>query len=252
MVDAPLGGQWRYSFPDLQELLAKGGFRAESVDVFGYTGYAGSEPIIQRRIDFAQRLGATVLVLGCNHKALHHKAKKVGQDESREQKEARAFMYAMLRRLAAYGAERNVAIAVEIHGGITACAAEALRTLDEVGHKNLGINFDTGNILYYNEDLDTAGGARELEALAKHVRHVHLKDIVRNKQKGSPVLTRLGRGEVDFRKVFDILHAAGFYGPFSFEVETFHGATKSDDIRDYHNDLAASIDYVRSLGEFDL
>lgn len=249
MVDAPLGGQWQYSFPDLEALLARGGFRVEGVDVFGHTGYPGSEKFIRRRVDFAQRLGASTLVLGCNHKAVGHAA-GVGHAATQAETDARAFMYKMLRELAEYAAPRKVRIALEIHGGIMANSAEALRTMREVGHPNLGINFDTGNILYYNPAFSAQDAARELKAMAKHVFHVHLKDIIRGRTRAENTLPRLGTGEVDFRRVFDILHDAGFFGPFSFEVETFHGVTKSDDIRDYQKDLLASIEYVRSLGEF--
>jgi len=247
MVDAPLGGQWQYSFPDLQSLLQKGGFQVDSVDVFGYTGYPGAERIIKRRVDFAQRLGAKILVLGCNHRALHHAAPG---GETAEQQEARRSIYAILRDVADYAAKFGVKIALEIHGGVTANASECLRTLAEVGRDNLGINFDVANILIYNRELDAAGGARELERLASHVFHVHLKDVVREPGKPKFRMPRLGQGEVDFRRVFDILHRAGFYGPFSFEVETFHGATNSNDIGDYHKDLVASIDHIKSLGEF--
>ncbi|MFZ2640745.1 MAG: sugar phosphate isomerase/epimerase family protein [Verrucomicrobiia bacterium] len=249
MVDAPLGGDWRYSFPDLQSLIARDGFSVESVDLFGYTGYPGAENIIKRRIDFAQRLGARTLVMGCHHKALSHAAGASTASATKVENDARDFIYSMLRDVAAYGAQRNVRIALEIHGGIMANAAEALRTMKEVGHSNLGINFDTANILFYNEAFNADDAARELRALARHVFHVHLKDIIRGKTKATHTLPRLGRGEVDFKRVFTILHEAGFFGPFSFEVETFHGVTKSDDIGDYLNDLLASIDYVRSLGE---
>ena len=85
-----------------------------------------------------------------------------------------------------------------------------------------------------------------------YISHVHLKDVIRGKTRDQHVLPRLGQGEVDFRRMLDILHAVDFYGPFSFEVETFHGATHSDDIRDYHADLLASIEYIKGLGEFDL
>lgn len=247
MIDAPLDGAWKYSIPDLQALLARDGFRAESVDVFGYTGYPGADAMIKRRVDFAARLGARTLVLGCHHKALGHGAKA-----SQAQKdEARAGIYRMLRDVGDHAAGKGVRIALEIHGGVVANAAEALRTLKEVGRDNVGINFDTANIYYYNEQLDRAGAARELKALARHVFHVHLKDIVRGKAGEKHVLPPLGRGEVDFRSVFDILHSVGFYGPFSFEVETFHGATRSDDIREYHRDVLASIEHIRSLGEFE-
>ncbi len=250
MIEAPLGGNWQYSFPDFKALLAKDGFAAESIAVFGYTGYPGAEAWIKRRIDFAARLGARTLVLGCYHRALGHSPEPPTPQQLREQVEARSFIYAMLRDLADYAAPRNVRIALEIHGGVMANAAEALRTMKEVGRENVGVNFDTANIYFYNAGLDAAGAARELAALAKPVFHVHLKDIIRGKTQSGHVLCRLGQGEVDFRKVFEILHEVGFYGPFSFEVETFHGATKSEDIRDYHTDLLTSIEYLRSIGEF--
>lgn len=252
MIEAPLGGAWQYSFPDFKALLAKDGFQVDSVDVFGFTGHRESEGIIKRRIDFAQRFGAKIIVLGAHHRSLRHAPGTKTTAESAEEKAARAEVYSLLREVADYAKPKGVKIALEIHGGVTANAAESLRTLREVDRENLGINFDVANILIYNREMDPAGGARELELLAKHVFHVHLKDVVRKPGEAKFVMPRLGRGEVDFRKVFDILHSAGFFGPFSFEVETFHGATVSDNIRDYHQDLLASIEYVRSLGEFDL
>ena len=250
MIDAPLDGQWRYSLADLRALLARDGFQVDSVDVFGFIGHPGTDELVKRRIDFAQALGAETIVLGCHHLGLTKAEQQPGGAESREAKEARAAIYALLRDVGDYAADRGVKIAIEIHGGITANATAALRTMAEVDRENVGINFDTANILYYNIEFSPADGARELEALAKHVFHVHLKDIVRGKTRKDHVLPRLGQGEVDLPKVFQILHAAGFYGPFSFEVETFHGATVSDDISLYHDDVVASIEHVRSLGEF--
>lgn len=247
MVDAPLGGRWQCSFPDLKALLTDGGFEADSIAVFGHTGYAGSEKIINRRVDFAHRLGAKFVVLGIHHHALHH-VEPGG--ETAEQKAARQGIYQILRDLADHAAPLGVKIALEIHGGVTANAAESLRTLQTVGRPNLGINFDVANILIYNRQLDPAGGAAELERLAPHVFHVHLKDVIRERNSAKFRMPRLGQGEVDFRRAFDILHRAGFYGPFSFEVETFHGATESNDIGDYHQDLLASIEYIKSLGEW--
>lgn len=91
-------------------------------------GYPGSETIIKRRIDFARRLGAETIVLGCHHKALADVAGMSWDEESPARKEARSFIYSMLREVADYAAERDVRIALEIHGGITANVAEALRT----------------------------------------------------------------------------------------------------------------------------
>lgn len=252
MVDAPLDGKWQYSLPDFKELLAKYDFKVDSLDVFGYVGYPGGGDFVKRRINFAQALGAEIIVLGCTHEAWVRPGGALDAPGSQSEKEARTFLYSTLRELGDYAADREIKIALEIHGGIMANAAECQRTMSEVDHENVGINFDTGNILFYNEALSAADATKELEALAKHVFHIHLKDIVRGETKGEHVLPPLGKGEVDFRKVFDILHAADFYGPFSFEVETFHGVTMSDDISDYHEGLVSSIDYIRSLGEFTL
>lgn len=250
MVDAPLGGEWRYSLPDLKELLAAGGFEVDSLDVFGYTGYPGSADFIERRVDFAQALGCGTIVLGCHNKALGVQSGTVRSEDPQAQEEVRSFMYSLLRDLGDYAAGRNVKLALEIHAGVMENEAEALRTMAEVDRENVGVNFDTANILYYNESIDREGALAALESLAGYVSHVHLKDIVRGPTRAEHVLCRLGEGEVDFRSAFDILHAADFYGPFSFEIETFHGATETDDIGDYQADVVASIEYIRSLGEF--
>jgi len=246
MVDAPLGGRWQYSLPDLKALLAETGFEVDSLDVFGALGYPGGAGIIKRRIDFAQALGAEIIVMGPHNLALSHRS----QASAAEQEAARSFVYAMLRDVADYAADRNVRIALEIHHGIAENAASALQTLEAVGRDNVGINFDTANIYFYNMELDREGAATQLEALADRVFHVHLKDIVRGKTREENVLPPLGTGEVDFRAVFDILHAHDFHGPFSLEVETFHGVHQDDGIEAYQEDVLKSIEYLKSLGEF--
>ena len=95
-----------------------------------------------------------------------------------------------------------------------------------------------------------AGGAEALRILADRVFHVHLKDIIRGASREENVLPRLGLGMVDFPRVFSILEEAAFDGVYSFEVETFHGATEATSIEPYQADLMASIEYVRSIGQF--
>jgi len=236
MLDEPVGGKtgWQYSIPDFKTLLAEDGFKAESVDVFGrWKGEKGKQ-MIRNRIDFAAEVGAETVVLG------------VGQETEEDR---RQFFYTLIREMGDYAAPKGLRIALEVHGGIMANSAEMLRTMEEVGRDNIGINFDTANILHYNREGD---GTAELEAVAEHVIHVHIKDIIRDNATGKFSNPVVGTGEVDFRKVFDILHAVDFYGPFGFEIETFHGGIDSDDIGDYHEDLLTSIEHIRSLDEFGL
>ena len=47
-------------------------------------------------------------------------------------------------------------IALETHGGITRNGALCAKLLDAVNHDAIGVNYDTGNIYYYNEGLDPA------------------------------------------------------------------------------------------------
>ena len=250
MIDAPLNGQWRYSLPDLKELLARDGFIADSLDVFGALGYPGGAGIIKRRIDFAEALGTDTIVMGCHHHALSPPGGSATVADNAETRAAREAVYGILRDTGQYAAGKGVRVALEIHGLLMSSADEALRTMREVGLSNVGVNFDTANILFYNEDRPAKYCLEAIAALARHITHVHLKDIVRGKTREDHVLPRLGQGEVDFRGVFDTLHGAGFTGPFSFEVETFHKATESDDIAAYQADVLHSIEYVKSLGEF--
>ena len=60
LVDAPLGGQWRNSLPDLKQLLAQNGIRLACLGAAGYIGHPGSDRLLRNRIDTA-----TVLILIC-------------------------------------------------------------------------------------------------------------------------------------------------------------------------------------------
>ncbi len=235
MLDEPLGGRWQFSVPDLQALLAEAGLSVEALAVFGFfRGEKGTE-LVRRRVDFAERLGATTIVLGCN--------------DASEPASRRPDYYALLRDLADYAAPKGIRFALEIQAGMAQNAAAALRTVQAVDRPNVGINFDSANLLYYNDACDPDA---ELEAMAPHVLHVHLKDIVRGEAPADHRFPPFGQGEVDFHAVFRILHDAGFHGPFSLEVESYYYNQGTDDIHDCQEDLMTSIDHLRSIGQLTL
>jgi L-ribulose-5-phosphate 3-epimerase len=62
---------------------------------------------------------------------------------------------------------------LETHAGPTRTGRLARKFLEEVGHSNVGFNYDTGNIVYYNDDVDPA---EDIAEVADRVVHVHLKD----------------------------------------------------------------------------
>lgn len=146
-----------------------------------------------------------------------------------------------LRDLADEAQERGAVIALETHRPFCPNADRMLATMDAIGHPNVGINFDTGNIYYYNRDLASAD---ELERVVEHVVSLHLKDTEGDYESFDfPVL---GRGVVEWDRIFGTLDAAGFDGPLTLELEgpVVHG--KARDQR--HGAVVECVQFLRSIG----
>ena len=105
---------------------------------------------------------------------------------------------------------RGLQLALKPHGGVCAASADLQRCLDKVGHPNLKIWYDAGNIIYYtgNDPL------KELEPIARQVTGFCAKDCPGPK---GEVMSQFGTGKVDFKAVFAKLKAAGFNGPIMVE-----------------------------------
>jgi L-ribulose-5-phosphate 3-epimerase len=159
---------------------------------------------LRSRIDFAADLGCTYVITdSCTEEELKKYRKEV---------------MANLRSAADYAASRGVRIALETHDGPTKNGRAAKEFFAELAHPNVGINYDTGNILYYNDNIDPADDIREI---ADKVIHVHLKDTQGGKKEWK--FCSLGDGRVDFGKIVSTLDSAGFRGPYSIEIEGIEG-----------------------------
>ena len=232
LVDDPLGGQWRNSLPDLKQLLAQSGIQIACLGAAGYIGHPGSDRLLRNRIDFAVRLGVPLFNIACGP----------GVDP--------VTACPLLRDAGVYARQKGVRLALETWGGLTRNAEVCLRTLHETEPAPLGINVDTGNVLLGNPDMPADALPDEIRRIGKNLAYVHLKDVLR--KPGVPPATMiLGQGEIDFKKVFAACHGLGFYGPFGLDLETTK-ARQAHDPRECHKDLLASLDYLRSIGEFDL
>jgi sugar phosphate isomerase/epimerase len=110
-------------------------------------------------------------------------------------------------------ADRGVTLAFET-GQETADLLR--RTLDELAHPNLKVNFDPANMLLY----DMGDPIRAVEILAPDIRSVHLKDARRPKVKGQwGEEVPLGQGEADIRRFLETLRRVGYTGPLLVERE---------------------------------
>lgn len=102
-----------------------------------------------------------------------------------------------------------------------------LRCFEVVGTDNLGVNLDTANLILYGR----ANPVDALDVFGRFVRNLHAKDgryPVNGHDLG--VETRLGDGKVDFRALFEKLHALGYDGPVTIERE-ISGEEQIADIR---------------------
>ena len=89
----------------------------------------------------------------------------------------------------------------------------------------IGVVFDAGNMVYEGFENYQFG----MELLDRHVHHVHIKDSTwaPNKEgKLAPGFAEIGKGVVNYEKLFDALHKIGYDNYLSFEDFSI---SKSDD-----------------------
>jgi inosose dehydratase len=158
-----------------------------------------------RRLRFARKwFGADVAVSGAGQPAA---------DAGRRR------MVESLRTLGDEAAALGMTIALETHKGPTQNAVAMLALMADIDHPRVRLNFDTGNIAYYNAGADPVA---ELERVRHLVRNVHLKDNRGGFEDWYFPAAGDG-GAVDFRRVREVLDDIGFLGPYTIEIEGIGG-----------------------------
>ena len=188
--------------------------------------------LTERRIRFsARRFGVKVCVTGAGQPA----------DEAE-----REVVIQSLRRLGDTAADSGVTLALETHKGPTQNASAMLALMEQVDHPHVRLNFDTGNIAYYNRGVDPCD---ELERVKHLVRNVHVKD-----NRGGfedwyfPALG--DAGSVDFARVRRILDGVGYTGAYTIEIEGIGGEAEPGlEVRQER--VARSVAHLRACGYFD-
>jgi inosose dehydratase len=184
--------------------------------------------ITLRKLDLAASLGVRRVVAGG------------GQAETAAEA---ALLRDHLRRLGDAAAARGLIYCCETHPGLCQNGLRMRETMEAVDHPAVGLNFDTGNILYYNPGADLLS---ELQHVAALVRHVHLKD--HNGCPGSWHFPALGSGgAVNFAGVRAVLDACGFCGPYSLEIEGLQGEPPLS-LEATHQRVVDSVAHLRRCG----
>ncbi len=188
--------------------------------------------LTERRIRFAARwFGVKICVTGA------------GQPADAAERQT---VVSHLRRLGDTAGEVGITLALETHKGPTQNAAAMLALMNDVDHPHVRLNFDTGNIAYYNQGVDPCD---ELEKVKHLVRNVHLKD-----NRGGfedwyfPALG--DGGAVNFPRVRQILDSVGFEGPYTIELEGIGGEPEPG-LEERQERIARSVRHLKTCGFVD-
>ncbi len=131
----------------------------------------------------------------------------------------------------------------ETHPGVCQNGTSMLNMLERVDHPHVRLNFDTGNLCYYNESPDLIN---ELRRVMPYVKHVHLKDT--NGKYKCWHFPALGKGgAVDFVKVREVFEEFGFNGPASLELEGIEGEPELT-LEDYQQRVLTSVQHLKKCG----
>jgi L-ribulose-5-phosphate 3-epimerase len=170
----------------------------------------------------------------------------IGDAGSAADSDERLELYRQLQKIGDYAARLGIVVCFDTLRGICVNHREMVHVMRDLAHPALRINFDTGNILCFNENIQ---GETALAKSCHLVRHVHLKDFAGTfGDRNFPALGRGGR--VDFLRVYQIMRDCGFRGPYAIEIE---GTPDEGDLplETYQARVVESIHYLRQLGYFD-
>jgi sugar phosphate isomerase/epimerase len=149
-----------------------------------------------------------------------------------------------LRKVGEFAERHSVTVVLETHPDLGTNAETHRETMKLVDHSNVRVNFDTGNITYYNQEADVV---RELRKIIDYVATVELKDH------GGQALMwdfpALGQGRIDFAGVLDVLKKHGYDGPITIEVEGIEGKPWDED--QTKQAIADSVAFLRNLAQFE-
>ncbi len=155
----------------------------------------------------------------------------------------KSVVYERLRRAGEAAKQHGVTISLETHPELCTNGDVQLETMKAIDHPNVRINFDTGNITFYNKNTTAVD---ELKKIVDYVATVELKDHDANFE--SWTFPALGTGKVDFPGVFKVLKEHRYAGPFTIEFEGVKGVELNEE--QTKQAIADSVAYLRRIGTF--
>lgn len=148
-----------------------------------------------------------------------------------------------LRRAGDIARVHGITIVLETHPELGTNADVHRETMQALDHPNIRVNFDTGNVTYYNRDRNAV---TELKRIIDLVAAVEIKD--HNGAFETWNFPALGKGAVDIPGVLRVLRKHKYSGPITIELEGVKGVERSE--AQIKNEVAESVAYLRSIESF--
>ena len=124
-----------------------------------------------------------------------------------------------IREVAEYAAQYGVKLCIETHiGSLTMSVRDMVRLIEDVNMANVGMLFDYAWV----ELAGVEQGRAAVDAAARHIFHVHMKDWkLESRSPLKKTSCLMGQGTVRWEEVFDELKKIGYTGYISDEYEKF-------------------------------
>ena len=217
-------------------LLERNG--VELVTVASHTNllYPDGLSAMKNNLRLAERFGVGFVVTSVSY---HPTGTLAGDEEKAEANlKAEAVYVDALQDVAAIASDLGIRVGIETHGFECATGQDVLRLVNLVDRPNVGINYDTGNVVYY-------GGIapyEDLQACLHKVFGVHLKDKIGGRKVWN--FPPIGQGELDMQRIMDTLRGVSGI-PISIEIEfTEAGSSGPEEV---HEAFVASMAHLNSL-----
>ncbi len=152
-------------------------------------------------------------------------------------------VYDRLRRAGDIAEKYNVTIVLETHPDLGTNGDIQIETMKAINHPRVRVNFDTGNITYYNQNTDAV---TELKKSIPYVATVEFKDHTGEVETWN--FPALGQGKVNFPEILKILKEHHYNGPITIEFEGIKGVELSEG--QIKEAIENSVKYLHSLGCF--
>lgn len=143
---------------------------------------------------------------------------------------------ALVPMLERYG----LTLVLETHGSDHGTGKVLADIVQRVGSERVKINYDTANVIFYGH----VDPCEDLAGCMNEVGYLHLKDKAGEQTEWD--FPALGKGYVDFPKLFALLQEAKNESPFSIEIEFTQAGPGS--LAEVNEAVQQSADYLRSLG----